>query len=344
MSDFKGFIFYNPKHDDQISIKDEETTIDKTITDLSFQFSRIGGREKKNKNRTSTLANRSIKETQEKRRLSALEIQKKQRHISVSKVRQIALGTLDADTESDTEEQVEQPKSTKRARDSEDEDMKDVVSAKIIKINPRRKKNDKKKNNNIYMNQIMYAEYLESIPEDFIDNWVTMICPIGKRCLVTSGNGQTIARSRNGNIIKRFQSILPSGSRTSHTSEYCILDCVYDAVHWTFYVLDIMCWKGYPIYDCDTNFRHFWLQTKVELNEFDKPNNENQFYKFIALKPVLTSETQLIAANPEDYLLEKQGFTYNIDGLLFYHRQAHYKGGSTPLVCWVPRDKMYNLI
>lgn len=115
-------------------------------------------------------------------------------------------------------------------------------------------------------------------------------------------------------------------------------------MHWTFYVLDIMCWRGYPIFDCDTNFRHFWLQTKLELNELDKPDGENQFYKFKALKPLITSETILVANNPEQYLQQHQGFDYTIDGLLFYHRQTHYQGGSTPLVCWVPRDSVQQLL
>jgi snurportin-1 len=102
----------------------------------------------------------------------------------------------------------------------------------------------------------MYSETMESIPQDLLTDWVLMICPKGKRCLVTSGSGETIARSRAGNILARFQSTLPNGSRTNRTSDFCILDCVYDAVHWTFYVLDIMCWRGYPIFDCDTNFRY----------------------------------------------------------------------------------------
>lgn len=89
--------------------------------------------------------------------------------------------------------------------------------------------------------------------------------------------------------------------------------------------------------------RHFWLQTKLESNELDRSDGHNQFYKFIPLKPVLTTETQQIADNPEQYV-QDQGFSYQIDGLLFYHRQAHYRGGSTPLVCWVPRDEIQNML
>lgn len=91
------------------------------------------------------------------------------------------------------------------------------------------------------------------------------------------------------------------------------------------------------------SYRHFWLQTKLESNELDRPDGHNQFYKFIPLKPVLTSETQAVVNDPEQFV-KNQGFSYDIDGLLFYHRQAHYRGGSTPLVCWVPRDEINNML
>lgn len=76
----------------------------------------------------------------------------------------------------------------------------------------------------------------------------------------------------------------------------------------------------------------------------DKPNNDNKFYKFKALKPIPTTETQLVIYDPEKYLQEKQGFEYSIDGLLFYHVQTNYRGGTTPLVNWVPRDNVNSLL
>lgn len=77
----------------------------------------------------------------------------------------------------------------------------------------RERKKEKDKIIYAYRNQIMYAEYLESIPSDFAQEWITIICPKGKRCFVMSGNGQTISRSRGGKILGRFQSTLPNGSR-----------------------------------------------------------------------------------------------------------------------------------
>lgn len=32
--------------------------------------------------------------------------------------------------------------------------------------------------------------------------------------------------------------------------DYTILDCIYSEVDRTFYILDVMCWRGHPVYDC----------------------------------------------------------------------------------------------
>lgn len=194
----------------------------------------------------------------------------------------------------------------------------------------------------LHRNQIMYAEYFDAIPEDLYQQWILMICPQGKRCLVTSGGGRTMARTRGGKLLMRpFESILPNGSRHYRQSDVCVLDCVYDAVHWTFYILDVMCWRGYAIYDCDTHFRHFWLQTRLnDPHEFDPPNGDNKFFRFKTVQPAPMDQLNQVIEDPEGYLATHQSVSYPIDGLLFYHQQVHYQGGSTPLVGWVPRDSV----
>lgn len=32
----------------------------------------------------------------------------------------------------------------------------------------------------------MFSEWLEEEPEDFETNWILVICPVGKRCLVVA--------------------------------------------------------------------------------------------------------------------------------------------------------------
>ena len=34
-------------------------------------------------------------------------------------------------------------------------------------------------------------------------------------------------------------------------SEYSIMDCIYDERERTFYIIDLTCWKGHPIYDSE---------------------------------------------------------------------------------------------
>ncbi|ESO01462.1 hypothetical protein HELRODRAFT_184737 [Helobdella robusta] len=146
--------------------------------------------------------------------------------------------------------------------------------------------------------------------------------------------------------MKRFQSTLPNGSRgsrASSNSDYCILDCLYNVEGWTFYVLDILCWKGYSIVDCDTEFRHFWLQTKLDPSELDRPTSVNGFHKFIPLHRLPPTELPSLLGNVNEYVKQVLQREYAVDGLLFYHNAAKYTPGSTPLVCWAPLDQLGNL-
>lgn len=58
--------------------------------------------------------------------------------------------------------------------------------------------------------------------------------PAGKRCFVVSSNGATVSRLRNGSVLHRFPSALPSGARTRDVSgsaqSYSILDCIFHEV------------------------------------------------------------------------------------------------------------------
>ena len=90
--------------------------------------------------------------------------------------------------------------------------------------------------------------------------------PEGRRCLVISSQHMTISRHRNGSILHRFPSMLPNGSRGSmagSADDFCILDCIFHEPDSVYYVLDMMCWKGYALYDCSAEFRLFWVQSKL---------------------------------------------------------------------------------
>ena len=76
-----------------------------------------------------------------------------------------------------------------------------------------------------------------------------------------------MSRLRNGRVLHRFASWLPCGSRRTQagndSDSYCILDCIFQEARSTYYIMDLMCWKGYTLYDCSTEFRQFWMQSKL---------------------------------------------------------------------------------
>ncbi|XP_024088020.1 snurportin-1 isoform X2 [Pongo abelii] len=153
-----------------------------------------------------------------------------------------------------------------------------------------------------YANQLMLSEWLIDVPSDLGQEWIVVVCPVGKRALIVASKGSTSAYTKSGYCVNRFSSLLPGGNRRNSTAkDYTILDCIYSEVNQTYYVLDVMCWRGHPFYDCQTDFRFYWMHSKL-------PEEEG-----------LGEKTKL---NP-------------VDGLLFYHKQTHYSPGSTPLVGWL---------
>lgn len=92
-----------------------------------------------------------------------------------------------------------------------------------------------------------------------------MARPQGQRCLVIASHRRTVSRTRSGSVLHAFHSALPGGSQATCASAdtYTILDCIYHAADQTYYVLDMMCWSGYLLYDCSAEFRNFWVQSKL---------------------------------------------------------------------------------
>ncbi|XP_053575855.1 snurportin-1 isoform X2 [Bombina bombina] len=145
-----------------------------------------------------------------------------------------------------------------------------------------------------------------------------------------ANQGSTAAYTRSGYCVNRFPSLLPGGNRHNSATgkDYTILDCIYSEEMRTYYVLDVMCWRGHPVYDCQTDFRFYWLQSKLQeedgLCEISKINP----YKFERLENFSCS-----LENVQRILT--QDFPFKVDGLLFYHNHTHYTPGSTPLVGWL---------
>ncbi|KFO89921.1 Snurportin-1, partial [Buceros rhinoceros silvestris] len=156
-------------------------------------------------------------------------------------------------------------------------------------------------------------------------------CPIGKRALVVASRGTTAAYTKSGFCVNRFPSLLPGGNRHNSTSEkvFCILDCIYSEAEQTYYILDVMCWRGHPVYDCQTDFRFFWLFSKIQEEEGLGEKSRINPFKFVGLQNFPCSSDSLCKVLAMD-------FPFEVDGLLFYHKQTHYTPGSTPLVPTTP--------
>jgi snurportin-1 len=94
---------------------------------------------------------------------------------------------------------------------------------------------------------------------------LVMARPQGQRCLVIASNQRTVSRTRTGAVLQTFTSALPGGSPATGApaDAYSILDCVLHEPDRTLYVLDLMCWAGYLLYDCSAEFRTFWACSKL---------------------------------------------------------------------------------
>lgn len=245
---------------------------------------------------------------QEKRRNQILQLQKEKRYDAMKHVRCLTddFWEDDEEFEEDEEEQIEE--------------------AEAMEVEVRWRKPGRH-----YRNQLMLSEWMLEVPESFAANYLMVPCPVGRRNLVVTSRGVTRAYAKNGRVVNTFQSMLPGGSRNVHQwkSDSTILDCIYDEVSRTYYVLDMMCWKKTPIYDSESEFRFYWLQTKLaEVTDTSGTAENLCKYHFVPLRN-FSCDTETIRN------VMNQPLHMSLDGLLFYHKQAHYTFGSTPLVVWL---------
>lgn len=248
---------------------------------------------------------------QGERRRRFLELQKEKRLNYVNHARRLADGDWSTADSEDEEE-----KKSLQAENSADEEGMEIEQRKKL---PKH-----------YANQLMLSEWLVDIPADLSSDWLMVVCPVGKRSLVVASKGSTSSYTKSGYCVNRFPSLIPGGNRHNSAlgKDYTILDCIYSDVDRTYYILDVMCWRGHPVYDCSTEFRFYWLQSKVDevesLSEISKINP----FRFVGLSSIGCSTESIQTALAYEY-------SYKVDGLLFYHKETHYTPGSTPLVGWL---------
>ncbi len=188
-----------------------------------------------------------------------------------------------------------------------------------------------------HKNQVMLSEWwVDCPPADYPTEWLAVLVPMGQRCLVVAGHGRTRQFSRRGAFIREFPSALPGGYRgrirSGQGDSVTLLDCVF-AREGVFHVLDVMVWDSFSYYDCDTEFRFFYLlRQKIaeDVPDITFRSATNPFV-FKPLKPFESQElcSRLISADLSEIA--------KLDGVLFYHRRVQYLPGRklNPLVLWL---------
>lgn len=197
----------------------------------------------------------------------------------------------------------------------------------------------KKKDRYPYRKQLMLSEWLVDKPADFEKDWLAVIVPVGRRSLVVAARQTTYAYSRSGAVLKHFHSLLPGGSIATQKTkpDYSILDCIFHEGSQTYYILDVMCWRGYPVYDSGTEFRVYWKQQKYEacdgISTYSR-GNPLPFQNLPFHACTRESLERVLADTPP----------FQVDGVLFIHKQCRYIIGVSPLVLWLKPQMIPDLL
>ncbi|CAK9800253.1 SNUPN [Anthophora plagiata] len=192
-----------------------------------------------------------------------------------------------------------------------------------------KKKYHSSKRHKYYANQLMMSEWMLEVPQDFLDKWIIVPCPQGKRTLVVACKGITKAYNKRGNQLGKFYSALPGGNSSEHRSSCTIIDCLWIKQQKAYFVLDVLAWSNQSLMNCDTEFRFFWLKSQLqEIEELQKRDTYRNTYPMLPL-PNINCNTDISLA------LANLSNIYPLDGLLFYHRDGKYTKGRTPLVTWL---------
>mmetsp|Transcript_2514 Transcript_2514/g.6563 ORF Transcript_2514/g.6563 Transcript_2514/m.6563 type:complete len:409 (+) Transcript_2514:140-1366(+) len=219
----------------------------------------------------------------------------------------------------------------RRARDLEEEAHKENArqasdaGSEGAGVRPARTES-RPKPHEFWSSQLMHPEWLLDIPDTLSTDWFISPRPEGARCIVVASKGVTTSRARSGLILHQFQSRLPGGSRLDTSGAgACVLDCIYHEANATYYVVDMMVWKGHSLYDCTTEFRLFWVATKLlEDSGTELPQDlERQGYPFSPLTSFNCSQEALEACR-------SGAVPFTRDGILFRHKDAHYTPGHSP--------------
>lgn len=227
-----------------------------------------------------------------------------------------------------SERRVKLLREQKQKRNSAVDDLRGIEDF-VEKLDHPNKRQLKKHNENPYKNKLQQSEWLMERPEDFA-NWYLVPCPKGKRCMIVATNGQTKVFNKYGAFMREFRSNLPGDHKQRHLTS--ILDCVYTQETKEYYVLDVIAYANQDLTQCDVSCRFYWLQSKVEEDELSTVSDTND-YAMKTIQVYDCADDMEIESCLNAFPLWENNQPV-LDGLLFYHKEASYVHGTTPLVGW----------
>lgn len=179
--------------------------------------------------------------------------------------------------------------------------------------------------------KLQQSEWLYELPID-IDNWFMKPCPKGYRSLVIAADGKTRIFNKNGRFVREFRSNLP-GDSGNHKRATTILDCIFVPNTEEYHVLDVISFGTQDLRECEAELRTFWLESRLNEMDVETVTKHNE-YPFRLIKRYECGDSDdlngLLAVHPIWPNNEPA-----LDGFLFYHKQAWYTHGRTPLVGWL---------
>ncbi|CAH2102666.1 unnamed protein product [Euphydryas editha] len=186
-----------------------------------------------------------------------------------------------------------------------------------------------------YSNILMLSEWMIEKPTDFSENWYVVPCPKGMRLLAVADFGTTKFYTKLGKFKFECLTGLPGGNPYNYNNgkNCCILDCIYNENTNTVYLLDIISWNKRLITDGETEFRQYWME--IQLENFPETKTINEKNKIlIKILPMIPCTNHFLSHLLSTYP-QFENNSPPLDGLMFYHKNACYISGETPLVGWL---------
>jgi hypothetical protein len=190
---------------------------------------------------------------------------------------------------------------------------------------------EEKKKQTIAMMQ--QPEWMYEIPDDFNSQWIAVLRPEGRRCILQSYHERTNVLFDIGNKFT-FQSILPNGcskrnstgTTTTNTTRKTIVEAVFNSNQKIYYIVDVLMWDNFDMTHESAEFRFYWLNSKFdEIKHLDQSVLHPSLRIQIAPRIVVDQQLNLFMNDIQ---------IFKMDGILFYHKHGHYniEDGSSPLV------------